>query len=417
MKIQFPKLRQWQEEFFKNSKRFNVLVIHRRAWKTVVAILHLLTKALESKGFYGYIAPTYRQAKAIAWVILKTQWRKIQWSTYNESELTITLFNWSRIRLFGSDTPDSLRWLDLKWVVFDEYSQQPANIYWEIIFPMINANNGWVIWIWTPKWKNNFYQVYRKGREDNKYYTLLLQASSSWLLTTEQLNAAKDEMTDEEYQQEYECSFDAAIRWAYYNKEIQECRKAWRIKDGLYDPLLPVYTFWDIWISDYMAIIFVQIHWNSARIIDVHQENGKWFQHYAKLIRDKWFDYVTHYFPHDIEVRELTTWQSRLETVRDLFWVSKVQVLPKLKIMDWISAARNIFHNVWFDESKTELLVEALSLYRQKYDEKRDIFLQQPEHDWTSHFADSFRYFATGYNMVTKTVDTSPIEIDFSDLV
>jgi len=415
-------LRDWQKEFIKNSKQYNVLVVHRRAWKTTVAIAKLLYEALNTKGYYWYISPFYRQSKAIAWDILKKFAKAIPDTKTNESELIVELLNWSKIRLFGADNPDSLRWLDLRWVVFDEYSQQPANIYWEIVFPMILANNGWVLWIWTPKWKNNFYKIYANWKKDPKYYTLLLKASESWLLTNEQLNEAKNEMTDEEYEQEYQCSFEAAIKWAYYTKEINRARDEKRIKAWLYDPLLPVYTVWDLGISDYMAIIFVQIHWNTVRIIDCIQHNWEWFEFYARLIREKeaekWYTVDKFFFPHDIEVRELTTWASRLETVRDIFGTSRVYVLPKLWIMDWINAARKIFHNVWFDEDRTEELIEALSLYKQKYDEKRDIFLNTPEHDWTSHLADAFRYMAIAYNDLTRVERyEEPLVIDFSQQI
>ena len=169
IKLDLTFLRPFQKEFFKNFKRFNVLVCHRRFWKTVLAVLFLLFRATQEKGLYWYIAPTYKQSKAIAFDMLKKFADKIPWTKVNISELTIELFNWSKIRLFWADYPDSLRWLDLKWVVFDEYAQQPPSIYPEIIFPMINANNGWCLWIWTPKWKNNFYDWYSKAIEDDKY--------------------------------------------------------------------------------------------------------------------------------------------------------------------------------------------------------------------------------------------------------
>jgi hypothetical protein len=333
--------------------------------------------------------------------MLKKFTRDIPWLNSNESELLLKLPNWSSIRLFWADTPDSLRWLDLRWVIFDEYSQQPANIYSEIVFPMINANNWFAVWIWTPKWKNSFYTLYERWSKDNKFYTRLLWVSQTKLLNEEQLQEAKKEMTQEEYEQEYECSFTASIKWAYYKDELAKMREDWRIKAWLYDPLLPVYTFWDLWISDYMAILFVQIYWNTIRIIDSVSQNWKWFEYYQRILHEKNYMYEKHYFPHDIEVRELTTWQSRFETVRQLFWANKCQVLPRMQIIDWINAVRKVFYNIWIDD-KLEEFINAISLYKQKYDEKRDLFLNTPEHDWTSHYADSLRYMWIGYNLLTR---------------
>jgi len=409
-------LRDWQKELFKMKERFAVIVAHRRSWKSFVTVMLLIIKSLETKGSYWYISPFYRQSKAIAWEILRKLASQVPWTVFNISELTATMVNWSTIRLFGADNPDSLRWLDLRGAIMDEYAQQPSNIYAEIIFPMINYHNWFVVFIWTPKGKNAFYKLYLKAKKDDKYKTILLKASESWLLTQQQLDSARQEMTQEEYDQEYECSFDASIKWAYYAKEIALVRKEERIVAWLYDPILPVYTFWDLWMSDYMAIVFVQIHWNKVRIIDVLQHNGEWFKYYSDNLREKGYTYKKHFFPADIAVRELTTGQSRLEIVRELFGDDKCEVVPKLWIMDWINALRKIFHNIYFDEEKTEELIEALVMYKQKYDEKRGIFLNQPEHDWTSHLADACRYLAVGYNelIVTPSIEWI-MEQDYDD--
>ena len=132
-------LRDWQKDFLNSFKRFNVLVLHRRAGKTVATILLLIIKALQEKWDYWYIAPTYRQAKKISWKMLEKYWNQIGGFTFNISELVCTLPNGSTITLFGAENPDSLRWLDLRGVVFDEYAQQPWNIYSEIVFPMIGG--------------------------------------------------------------------------------------------------------------------------------------------------------------------------------------------------------------------------------------------------------------------------------------
>lgn len=412
IKVKFPPIRGWQKDIIQDDHRFKVLVCHRRAWKTVVSLLYMLKNALEQeKGkHYAYIAPFYKQAKNIAWDILKKQVRNIPQTKINEAELKVTLANGSRIQLFWADNPDSLRWLDIYGTVFDEYAQQPSNIYWEIIFPMINAHNWWVIWIWTPKGKNDFHNVYQKWLKDDKYFVKVLRASESGLLNEEQLLAARQEMTPEEYDQEYECSWEASIKWAYYKEELKKTREEWRIKSWLFDPVLDVYTFWDLWMSDTMSIGFFQIHWWQVRLIDYYEANWHWFEHYKSVLSEKGYNYAKHFFPHDITVRELWSGQSRLETVKAMLWEDKVSTLPKLKIIDWIQALRRIFHNIWFDAEKTETVREALALYRQKYDEVRWIYLTTPEHDWTSHCADMMRYMAVGYNKLTE--DTRQVEYE-----
>ncbi len=413
MEIHLPKLRQWQKEFVKNLKRFNVLVLHRRAGKTLGSILCLITKAIEHKWYYWYIAPTYKQAKNIAFDMLKKYTKEIKWTDVNLTELKITLFNGSKIQLFGADNPDSLRWLDLKGVIFDEYAQQPSNIYSEIIYPMLVVNNWFAIWIWTPKWKNAFYKLYQKARKDNDYLLIYKTVKDTWLLTEKQLMEAKKEMTDEEFEQEFMCSWNASIKGAYYAKEIAKARDEWRIKRWLYDKLLDVYTFWDIWVSDYTAIVFAQIVWQEIRIVDYYQDNWKNFEHYENILKNKGYEYAKHYFPHDIRVREFTTWLSRLEIAQWLFWYDKVDITPNIWLKDWIDALRLIFYKVRIDE-KLELLIDIINNYSQERDASKGMFKDKPKHDWSSHWADAMRYMAVNFKNLTTPNEWATIdEVDY----
>jgi len=120
--------------------------------KTVASINHLIRDAVRvPNSKYAYIAPTYKQAKNIAWDIIKEYARKIDGVSFNESELRADFRNGSRITLYGADNPDSLRGLGLWGVVFDEYSQQPRNIFTEIIRPALPDHEGYAIWIGTKR--------------------------------------------------------------------------------------------------------------------------------------------------------------------------------------------------------------------------------------------------------------------------
>lgn len=401
-KINLTLLRDWQKEYIKNKKRFNVLVVHRRAWKTVWAVIDELICAIKEKQWdYWYIAPTYRQAKKIAWRLIQKFWDQIWDFKYNSSELIVTYIpNGSTITLFGAENPDSLRWLDLKGVIFDEYAQQPSNIYSEIVFPMINANWWWVTWIWTPKGKNAFYQLYKRAKKDDRFLTMLLTQKDTWLLTQEQLDDARKEMTEEEFEQEYNCSWDAYMRWSVYWKELAKAQEEWRVKLWIYDHTLPVTTFWDLGISDAMSIWFVQTVWSEIRIVDRYANTGYWLEHYAEVLKGKWYKYKNHYFPHDIRHRELSTWLTRLETAIKLLW-DICKVVPMNSIESGIDAWRMIFGNIWIEES-LEGFINNLSLYHYEWDDKLWQFKKTPEHDFTSHDADWFRYMATMYYNITK---------------
>lgn len=399
-KINLSNLRDWQKEYITNKKRFNVLVVHRRAWKTVWAILDELIVAIKEKWDYWYVAPTYRQAKKIAWRMIQKFWDQISGFKYNASELIVTYENWSTISLFGAENPDSLRWLDLRWVIFDEYAQQPSNIYSEIVFPMINANWWWVTWIWTPKGKNAFYQLYQRALKDERFYTMLLRHTDTKLLTDEQIEDAKKEMTEEEFEQEYNCSWEAYMRWSVYWKELSLAHAEWRVKEWLYDQSLEVYTFWDLWVSDAMSIWFVQIAGWQIRIIDRYSNSWYGLEHYAEIIKSKPYRYKNHYFPHDIRQREISTWLTRMETAIKLLW-EICKIVPMSTIESGIDAGRLLFKNIWIDSSLEEF-INNLSLYQYEWDDKLGQFKKQPIHDFTSHDADWFRYMAIIFNHLTK---------------
>jgi hypothetical protein len=207
-------------------------------------------------------------------------------------------------------------------------------------------------------------------------------------------------MTEEEFEQEYNCSFDAYMRWAVYGKELALAQREWRVKKDIYNPELEVYTFWDLWISDAMTIIFVQVLWKEIRIIDSYKNTWFWLEHYAWIVKAKPYKYKDHYFPHDIRHRELSTWTSRLETAVKLLW-DNCRVVPMNSIESWINAWRLIFKNIFIND-ELEDLINDLSLYQYEWDENRWEFTKTPKHDWTSHYADAFRYLATIFEYITK---------------
>lgn len=414
--------RQRQANAHNNMRRWNILVLHRRAGKTVFWLNELQGKkdgkwCLNiTNGRFAYIAPTYKQAKNVARDLIKKYSIIIPWIVYNETELTVVYPNWSKLRLYGADNPDSLRGISLDWVVFDEYSQQPSNIFSEIIRPALADRLWWALWIWTPKGKNAFYDLFQYASRREDWQALLLKASQSGIIPTEELVDSRRLMTQDEYDQEFECSFDASIKWAYYANELSLCRQEWRIRQWIYDPLLDVYTVWDLWMSDYTAIIFFQLYGWEVRIIDEYESNNKWLDHYFNLVKDKNYRYEKHYFPHDIKVKELTSWSTRRDFAQKSLWYGKCEDVPGLKIHDGINASRMMFGNVFFDESKTEALRNALASYKQERDDKRWVFKDNPDHDWSSHYADAFRYLWVIYRKITQVPERHQVFDVSSDL-
>jgi len=363
-----------------------VLVIHRRAGKTVAALNHLLRDALTKPGTrYAYIAPYFNQAKQIAWDILKEYARKVEGVTFNESELRADFANGSRITLFGADNPDRLRGLSLWGVIFDEYSQQPSNIFSEIILPALADHQGYAIWIGTPKGKNAFWELYNFAQNPidengkilkDEWLALLLTVEETGIIPTEELETQKAIMDPDEFQQEWYCSFDAAVRGAYYADQINKARAENRITEVPYDSRFPVHTVWDLGVRDSTTIWFVQQMGLQIRVIDCYENSGEGLAFYKKVLDDRKYIYGTHYAPHDIQVKELGTGVSRLEVARTLG--VQFKIVPNLQVIEGINAAREFFYKCWFDKVKCEKGINALSSYHKEWDEKRGEFKPVP---------------------------------------
>jgi phage terminase large subunit len=388
-----------------STSRWSVVVAHRRAGKTVACIQKLLVSALHSKGTrprYAYIAPFLKQAKTVAWDYLKMAARQIPGAGIHESELRVDFTNGAQIRLYGADNPDALRGIYLDGVVLDEAADMSPRIFPEILRPALSDREGWAIWIGTPKGMNSFYELWAgDGRDwvgainDPEWFTLMLKASETGLVKEKELLSNRKTMSADQYQQEYECSFTAAIVGAYYGREMEACEAEGRIVERLYDPAIEVHTAWDLGASDDTVIWFYQQSGMDIRLVDYYAANGWGLDHYAKVLAERGYRYGRHHLPHDVEMRVLTGGEiarTRKQTLEGLG--VPVTVVPKWSVEDGINAVRRILPRCWFDKTKTAEGIKALRQYRREYDEVRKTFVERPLHDWASHPADAARYLA-----------------------
>lgn len=390
-----------QKEIHKGRKRFSVLVCHRRFGKTVCAVNELLMSAVKNplpNPRYAYIAPLYKQAKSVSWDYLKKFAGIIDGVSFNETELRCDLPNGARISLLGADNPDRLRGIYLDGAVLDEMAQMPERLWGEVIRPALSDRRGWAMFIGTPRGHNSFYDLYNFARSNPDWYSAMFRASETRVVPEAELEAAAAEMTPEQYEQEFECSFSAAIIGAYFGPQISEAEKQGRVTSAPIEPALPVHTAWDLGMSDSTAIWFFQVSpGGEIRIIDYVEDSGKGLDHYARILREKDYLYGVHIAPHDIRVRELGTGKSRLETAKSLG--IRFEIAPNLPLADGINAARLILPRCWFDENRCKDGLEALRQYRRAYNDRTSAFGSAPLHDWTSHAADAFRYLAVGLDL------------------
>ena len=403
-----------------NNHRFTVVVAHRRMGKTVSAILHLINAALNNEKpnpRYAYIAPTYAQAKRVAFDYLVDYTRPLG-AKVNIAELRVD-FMGRRISLYGSENADSLRGQYFDGVCLDEIGDQNPKIWNEIIRPALADRNTtelktWCLFIGTPKGNNHFSDFKDRAIAGNGWKFLEFKASQTGILDPAELSAARGEMGDDKYNQEFECSFDAPVEGSYYSALINEADKENRVTKIPKDALARIVCSWDLGVSDSTCIWVAQIVGKEVQLIDATENHGVGLDYYVTWLRDRGYDKGQQILPHDVRVRELGTGKSRQEVLLEAGL--DVTIAPSISVADGIQAVRRLLPRCWFDKEGTKDGLSALRNYRRVFDEKRNVFFDTPLHDWASHYADSFRYMAIGLTDIDSTW-SKPLNINTSWVV
>jgi hypothetical protein len=274
----------------------------------------------------------------------------------------------------------------------------------------LSDKTGWCVFGGTPKGRNQFWDIYETAtRLPSEWFLLRLPATSSGILPATELAAARAQLAEDQYLQEYECSFEAAILGAFFGKEMREAEQQGRICQVPYDPNLPVYSSWDLGYRDDTAIWFYQIGRGEIRVIDFHAVSGADIYDIAETVTQKPYRYAKHYLPHDARAKSLQTGKSIIEQLATHLDVAKLAVVPDIGVQSGIQAVRMVLPKVWFDAEKCREGIEALRQYQREYDEDKKAYRQSPRHDWTSHPSDAFRMLAVSYaEQADKTPTLEP---------
>jgi hypothetical protein len=394
-----------------DSKRFGVVVAHRRMGKTVSAINHLIKDALlnqKEAPRYAYIAPTYGQAKRVAWDYL-VKYAEPLGGTQNITELRVDFWG-RRIQLYGSDNPETLRGQYFDGVILDEIGDQNPKIWTDIVRPALADRKGWCLFIGTPKGHNHFKELRDRAKTEEGWGLLEFKASETGVVDDVELKAAKSEMGEDKYRQEFECSFDAAVEGSYYGQVLNELEDKKHMQEIPREELSRTFTAWDLGMGDSTSIWVAQLVGTEVRLIDYYENHGVGLDHYVKWIKDNDYSKAEHILPHDVRVRELGTGKSRMEMLEESGL--EIKIAPRMGLDDGIQAVRRLLPRCWFNVPKVQNGLNCLRNYRRDYDEKRKIFYERPLHDWSSHGSDSFRYLALGldegHSTWSKPINSAP---------
>jgi hypothetical protein len=375
--------------FHARRQRWAVLVVHRRGGKTVAVVNDLIKRALlctRPSPRFAYVAPTYAQAKDVAWMYLCQFAGPVPGVVISQSELSVTLPNGARIRLYGADNYERLRGIYLDGCVIDESADMAPQAWSEILRPALSDREGWCVWIGTPKGRDAFWRLWKdaQGREDT--YSLLLPASRSGLLPESELADARRAMVAIQgeargkaaYAQEFECSFDAPIPGAIYGEAVTAARAAGRVSDTVEAFAgFPVYTTFDLGAPVNTICWIWQVVGDRVKLLECLRGGDECATpaEWAARLKGKAHSYGGHFVPHDGE----TMWARLLREAG----LKGVVCLPRpVDVWDNISDALTSFSRCWFSAKGCAWGLDSLEAYRAREEADGITIRNIPVHDW-----------------------------------
>jgi hypothetical protein len=416
------------------------LIWHRRAGKDEIALHTTACKSFERVGTYWHMLPLASQARKAIWNAVNghTGKRRIDEAfpaalrkRTNDQEMFIEFVNGSTWQVLGSDNYNAMVGAPPVGLVYSEWAlaNPAARAY---LRPIIAENKGWEFFITTPRGKNHAYRTLNAARNEPGAFAQVLSARDTGIFNDEQLEKLRkayiadfgEDMGLAMFDQEYLCSFDAAIMGAYYAAEFRKIDQEGRICKVAHDPNYPVFTAWDLGRTDDTSIWWFQVVAGEIRVIDFHSSSGKKPDYYAgqlvgreiqiDLIGDDVvskkgdlilecahrlaYRYEKHFLPHDARAKTLAAkGKSVIEQLAAVLGWDKMDIVPSLSVQDGIQAARNMFPRVYFDEELCAEGTDALREYRREWDDEKKVFRERPLHNWSSNPADAFRMMAIAW--------------------
>ena len=403
------------------QKKYAAIVWARRHGKDLNCWNYAIKEAMKQVMDITYVYPTSEMGKDNLWEAKTNEGREfmdfIPMEIRQRSNITddglnntfkqVSFVNGSTIKLKSAERPGRLRGGNSKLFILSEFAEMDPAVL-DTIEPIVEANGGKIIINFTPKGDNHAKGSMESWKKDPEWFTQVIKATDTNVFSTEQLERIRARLIDRFIQQgrseteaiaffdqEYMCSFDSPVIGSYYGAALRLATQQKRITNVPWEANIPVNTYWDLGIGDSTAIWFEQSVGREIRFIDYYESSGEGLSHYAKKLKEKPYVYGEHIAPHDIEVRELSSGRSRREAAKDLG--IDFRIAQNLPLEDGIEAARSILSRCWFDTTMCERGVSVLKNYHKEWDDKNKTYKDRPAHDWSSHGADAFRYFAVSY--------------------
>jgi phage terminase large subunit len=389
-------------------------VWHRRAGKDEVCLHHAAVSAMRRPGNLWHCLPEYNQGRKAIWTAINphTGRRRIDEAfpdvlreNVNDNEMFIRFKNGSTWQVIGSDRYDATLGAGCTGIVYSEWALANPSA-WAYHRPILQENNGWACFITTPRGHNHAKALFDHASTSPNWFCELLTVKDTQALSDADLDDALKEyqalygedVGTAQFQQEYLCSWNAAILGAFFALEMAAVRSEGRIAGIEAIPDRPVHRAWDLGVRDDTAIFWFQHVGSQLFILDHYAASGVGLEHYAAQIEQRkqaygWLD-GNDYVPHDARIKEWGSGRTRVETMQSMGL--HPMLVPLASIGDGINAVRRtlplcVFH------PRCEDGVNALEQYRREWDDEKKAFRASAVHDWTSHPADAFRYLSMSW--------------------
>jgi phage terminase large subunit len=406
-----------------------IAIWHRRAGKDDVALHFAAIAAAERVANYWHLMPEYEQCRKALWNAVNphTSKRRIDEAfphslreSTNDQQMLIRFKNGSTWQLVASDRYDSLMGSSAAGVTFSEWSLSHPGA-WGYIRPILEENNGYALFITTPRGRNHAKTMFDMASQANSgWFAQMLTVEDTQALRPDQIVEAKKEyialfgrdVGSAQFEQEYNCNFNAAILGAYYALEMLDVRREGRVCEIEPDYDRPVHRAWDIGVRDDTAIWWFQVVGGQVFVLDVYGANRGGVDHYAEVIERKaklhGWKHGTDYVPHDAKVLEWGSGRTRVESMQQVGL--NPLLVPDASKLDGIEAARRTLPLAVFHPRCEDVGLAALEQYQREWDPELKAFKQEEKRNWATHYADAWRYLSLAWRAlpVVKAKDRRP---------
>lgn len=433
------------------------LMWHRRAGKDDVVLKGTCVKVHQRVGNYWHMLPLANQARKAIWDAVNphTGRRRIDESfplefreSTRDNDMLIRFKNGSSWQVFGSDNYEAAIGSTPAGIVYSEWplANPSARGY---LRPILAENKGWDVCIGTPRGKNHAYRTFNAALKNPNAFAQKLTIHDTGILTPDQLREELLEYVSTYgeaygislYEQEYECSFDAAILGAIWGDEFKRIDQEGRITEVPHDPNWPVHVATDLGRRDDLSIWWYQVIGNEIRVLEHYAASGDdpgtfctqllGKETYINLVEGKLiitygdeipalayrqaYTYGEVGLPHDGAAKTFAAQgKSVQEQLAAVFGWNKVHVTPSLSKQDQIQAGRQGLRRCVFDwKCETDNGIDALRSYHREWDDEKKKFKDTPEHDWSSHPSDAWMQLCVAYQQDRLPREAEPMRTEF----